>query len=177
MATKKQYSILTLFLIIILCISLVKVQAVRADGEPPTEPPVPVQVETEAPVEPASNPVEPAPVEATSEPISEPTQDASTDQSASAPVVLPQGLGDTDIVVLDEQGQSLVLGSQDTANALVGSDPVWCPESTSAPTPGANGCSASYSTIADLLAAMQSDPQSFSQNGTIFLEKTEGLGF
>jgi hypothetical protein len=80
-------------------------------------------------------------------------------------------------VVLDEQGQALALGSQETANALVTSDPVWCPENVSVPTPGANGCSTSFSSIADLLAAMQAAPGNFSQNGTIYLEQTTGAGF
>src|SRR6185369_475691 len=35
----------------------------------------------------------------------------------------------------------------------------------------------SFSSIADLLAAMQANPGSFSQNGTIYLEQTTGAGF
>ena len=88
-----------------------------------------------------------------------------------------EALENTSIVVLDEQGEPLVLGSQEAADAVAGSDPVWCPESVNTPTPGENGCSASYTTIPDLLAAMQTSPQSFSQNGTIFLEKTSGQAF
>ena len=98
-------------------------------------------------------------------------------ENAVTDAVVSQAPQNTDIVVLDDQGQALALGSQATANALVSSDPVWCPENVSVPTPGANGCSTSYSSIADLLAAMQANPLNFSQNGTIFLEQTDGAGF
>src|SRR5688500_17169139 len=52
MQAKKQHSMLTLFLIIIICITLINVPLVHADEGPPTEPPAPTQVETEPPTEP-----------------------------------------------------------------------------------------------------------------------------
>src|SRR5918995_3256411 len=174
MTARKYSSILMFFLIIILLINALNVQSVRADGEPPTEPPVPTQVVTEPPAvdtpEPATNtpgpvveteePVEASPVPA--EPTASPAPVVETVPEATeepeVEVVLSQAIENTDIVVLDEEGQALVLGSQETANALVTSDPVWCPESIQVPTPGANGCSPSYPSIAELLAAMQSNP-------------------
>ena len=179
MTAKKHHSILTLLLITMLCINLLNVQVVHADDGTPTEPPAPTQVETEPPteppVEPTSTPVEITPTAETFE--ATPSPEAVADEDVPAAIAFPQALENTDIVVLDEQGQALVLGSQDTANALVSSDPVWCPESVSIPTPGANGCSTSFGSITELLVAMQADPQSFSQNGTIFLEQTDGSGF
>jgi hypothetical protein len=186
MAARKQLSFLTLFLIFVLCINMLNVQTVHADGETPTEPPVATEVETEQTAEPPVD-ATPVPVESTPTPVeaiptnetieATPTREAVTDETVPTAVVSAETLENTDIVVLDEQGQALILGSQDAANALVSSDPVWCPDSVSVPTPGANGCSVSYAGIADLLAAMQADPQSFSQNGTIFLESTNGQGF
>jgi len=179
LTAKKHHSILTLLLITMLCINLLNVQVVHADDGTPTEPPAPTQVETEPPtetsVEPTSTPVEITPTAETFE--ATPSPEVVADEDVPAAIAFPQALENTDIVVLDEQGQALVLGSQDTANALVSSDPVWCPESVSIPTPGANGCSASFASITELLVAMQADPQSFSQNGTIFLEQTDGPGF
>src|SRR5687768_17479356 len=165
MAPKKNLALASLFLIVVLCINLLSVQSARADGETPTEPPVATQAETEPPVEPAlpTETLEPMPVQ------EEPTAaETATEVAASSSVI-----DTTDIVILDEQGQSLVVGSQEAANVMATSDPVWCPDSVSTPTPGSNGCSPSFASIAALLAAMQADPESFSQNGTIFLEKTE----
>ena len=184
MAAKKYYSILTLFLIIVLFANSMNVQSVRADGETPTEPPVATEVVTEPPVVDQSQATVQVPeatqapeeATATSESVVETAAPDATDNSV-ADAVVSQAPQNTDIVILDDQGQALALGSQETANALVTSDPVWCPENVSTPTPGANGCSVSYASIADLLAAMQSDPLSFSQNGTIYLEQTTGAGF
>ena len=193
MATKKYTPILVLFLIVILLANALNVQSVRADGETPTEPPVATDVVTEPPAvdtpEPATETPEPVvptqePVEASpvpQEPTASPAPVVETVPEATeepeVQVVLSQAIENTDIVVLDEDGQAMVLGSQETANALVTSDPVWCPENVQVPTPGANGCSPSYASIAELLAAMQSNPLAFSQNGTIFLEQTTGAGF
>src|SRR6266498_4405014 len=180
MAAKKYYSILTLFLIIVLFANGLNVQSVRADGETPTEPPAATEIVTEPPVVDQSQAtvqvpeVTQAPEEATA--VVE-TAAPDTTENSVADAVVSQAPQNTDIVVLDDQGQALALGSQETANALVTSDPVWCPESVSVPTPGANGCSVSYASIADLLAAMQATPLSFSQNGTIYLEQTTGAGF
>src|SRR6266498_4078736 len=120
MAAKKYYSILTLFLIIVLFANLTYVQSVRADGETPTEPPVATQAMTEPPVEATSAPVEstPIPEEATVAPVAE-TPETAANESGPAEIILPQELESTDIVVLDEQGQSIALSSQDAANALV----------------------------------------------------------
>lgn len=184
MAAKKYYTFLTLFLIGILCMNLFKVQVARADDGVPTEPPASTDVVTEPSVEASLAPVEnePVPQEATVPPLAEPNletplKEATISGSETPVTVSIEGLENTDIVVLDEQGEPLVLGSQETVNALGNSDPVWCPESVTTPTPGVNGCSDSYASIAEILAAMQADPQSFSQNGTIFLEQTADQAF
>ena len=193
MAARKYSSLLIFFLVIILLANALNVQSVRADGETPTEPPAATEVVTEPPVAETPQPATetPEPVVPTGEPVEaspvpeEPTASpapvlepvAAATEEPEVEVVLSQAVQNTDIVVLDEEGQALVLGSQETANALATSDPVWCPESVQVPTPGANGCSPSYPGIAELLAAMQANPGAFSQNGTIFLEQTTGPGF
>jgi len=59
---------------------------------------------------------------------------------------------DTTIAVVDEAGELLPLASEEAAEAIAGGDPVWCPASVKAPTPGLNGCSGSYSTFSDLIS-------------------------
>ncbi len=195
MAARKQTSFLTLLLILVLSVNVLHVQAVHADGETPTEPPVATEVVTQPPAatdvatEPPAATEPPTqtqePVEATSLPEDPtaspaPTVETPTPAASEEPeveVVLSSAVSNTDIVVLDEQGQAMALGSQEAANALVTSDPVWCPEHVTLPTPGENGCSARYASIAELLAAMQANPLAFSQNGTIFIEQTTGAGF
>jgi len=130
---------------------------------------------------PVSSDTSAVPTEST--PIPNPNSDATpSDTSANTDdtepsLVLSQVPDHTDIVILDENGDSVSLASQDAADALQASDPVWCPASITTPTPGLNGCSASYASITDLLTAMRTDPTSFSQDGTIFLEKPNGQGF
>src|SRR5688572_26176955 len=124
MATRKNSSILLFFLIIILLANTLNVQSVRADGETPTEPPAATEVVTEPPaVETPQPPTEtPEPVEASpvpEEPTASPAPVLETAPQATAEpevqVVLSQAIENTDIVVLDEEGQALVLGSQATA--------------------------------------------------------------
>ncbi|MDQ2693431.1 MAG: hypothetical protein M3Y68_15445, partial [Chloroflexota bacterium] len=141
MARKQNLAIVSLFLIVVVSINLLSVRSVRAEGETPTEPPVATQTETEAPVEPALP-------TATLEPTSvqeEPTVvEAATEVAASSSV-----LDNTDIVILDEDGQTLFIGSQEAASVIAASDPVWCPATVSTPTPGSNGCSPGYASIAE----------------------------
>ena len=165
MAAKQYYPFLVLFLIGILCLNLLKVQVARADDGAPTEPPAPAEVVTEPAAEASAVPIEEQAVteEATAIPAAEPSEaipspEPIAEENESTVSVSIEGLENTDIVVLDEQGQALVLGSQETVNAIGNSDPVWCPESVTTPTPGASGCSDSYASIAEILAAMQSDP-------------------
>ena len=162
MTVKKYYVLLTFFFIGILCINLLKVQVVRADEGTPTEPPAATEVVTQPAAQASSVPVETqAPSqEATVVPAMQPSEEAPSTASnggenQSAQVVSIQGLENTEIVVLDEQGQALVLGSQAAMTAIGNSDPGWCPASVTTPTPGANGCSVSYASITDILAAMQ----------------------
>ncbi|MFN8410903.1 MAG: hypothetical protein U0Z26_00810 [Anaerolineales bacterium] len=88
----------------------------------------------------------PADPSAVTQPIEPPVQDTATVDAAapqtppeSAPVTteVPQG---TDLVVLDAQGESLPLASQEAAQAIVNGDPIWCPVGVATPVAGVNGC-------------------------------------
>jgi hypothetical protein len=192
MTAKKHHLLSVVLLIIVLCANLLNVQLVHADGETPTEPPVATQVETDTETEPLAEvtpvpvgtlvveegitaPVEVDPSAGTSEAAS--SQETVVSENTPVAVILSEVSPEADIVVLDQEGQPLVLSSQDAADALVTSDPVWCPANVSVPTPGANNCSISYASIAELLEAMRNNPAAFDEDGTIFLEKPAGSGF
>ena len=178
MAAKKRNSILSILLIVFLFANLLNVQVARADGETPTEPPAATEVVTEPPVESTPEPVEATPAPAssvTSEPVA--SQQPTVAESTPVAGILADAPEDTNLVVLDEQGQPVALGSQETADAIVESDPVWCPAGVNPPTPGANGCSDSFPSITELLTAMRNSPSDFDQNGTIYLEVLTSPGF
>src|SRR5689334_8811185 len=120
MAAKKYYAILTFFLIIVLFANTMNVQSARADGETPTEPPAATDVATEPPVAteapteaPATEtqaPVEDTPTSVDAAPTAETVVDTAVPQPADNPVtdaVASQAPQNTDIVVLDDQGQAL----------------------------------------------------------------------
>ena len=126
MAARTYPSILLFFLIIILLANTLNVQSVRADGETPTEPPAATEVVTEPPAaetpQPATATPEPAvatgePAEASpvpEEPTASPAPVVETvlegTEEPEVQAVLSQAIPNTDIVVLDEAGQALVLG-------------------------------------------------------------------
>jgi len=80
---------------------------------------------------------------------------------------LPNG---TDVVVLDEEGQVVSLASQEAADAIIISDPLWCPDGVD-PIAHTGGCTDSYPSLTALLASLTGGNQP-NQDGTIWIEKT-----
>ncbi len=80
---------------------------------------------------------------------------------------LPEG---TEVVVLDEEGQVLPLGSQEADTAIISGDPMWCPDGVD-PVAGVGGCTSGYTSMTALLATLAGANQP-TQNGTIWIEKT-----
>jgi hypothetical protein len=136
-----------------------------------TAPPQDSNPEPESPAEaPADNPpaAEPAPA---SDP--EPEQAAETPPAAepeSVAEVLAQIPDDTDLVVLDEQGEAQPLASQAAADTIVNGDPMWCPGTT---LPGGAGCTPAFDAFnlnvndGGLLAELASG--SYTGPGTIYV--------
>ena len=56
--------------------------------------------------------------------------------------------GGTKVVIVDSQGDKLALGSQQAQDILNSGDPVWCPATLAAPTPGLGGCTGSQPDLA-----------------------------
>ena len=120
---------LTVFLI--LAVSAVNtVPAYADDGTPPVEIPSveqPVQLpEQDSAEEEATPPSTPEP------------------DSVSIDILLPELPAGTEVIVLDAQGETLPLATEEAAEVLASSDPIWCPASVVTPTPGMNGCTQSF---------------------------------
>ncbi|NWG07394.1 MAG: hypothetical protein HXY35_11995 [Chloroflexi bacterium] len=94
------------------------------------------------------------------------------------PPLLEQLPDNTTVTVVDEEGEAQTLVAQESAEAVVLSDPIWCPATVTVPTPGENGCTASYSSFTELLEfleANEGDPL-YQQAGTIYVEQGNYLG-
>ncbi|MCZ2126176.1 MAG: hypothetical protein LC099_00185 [Anaerolineales bacterium] len=93
-----------------------------------------------------------------------PTNDETSETPAS---ILEQTPSDTQVVILDENGEVVPLATNEAADAIVNGDPQWCPAGVK---PGGAGCSPSYTSFQDLLnwfSASQPD-----KAGTIWIEST-----
>lgn len=171
MTVRKHHWVLTILLIIVLCANFLNVRSVQADGETPTEPPPPTQVEADPPTEPpppAQVETEPPPeasVESTSEPV----------EATSTPLaeILTQIPENTEVVVLDESGDSVSLASQEAAEIVEVVDPMWCPEGV---LPGGSGCTTNFPSITDLINNMITSTASYTQNGVIYFTNAPGAG-
>ncbi len=167
MLKNTRLTISIIFLIMVMCLSLTNVQSAFADDNTP--PPTGVPVVTEEPI--ATE--EPAATEAPviSEETIPPAEETPVDELLSE---IPDN---TDLVILDENGNTVPLASQEALDIIEEADPIWCPASVVNPTAGLNGCTTNQ-TITGLLTLMRTNAGSaFSQDGKIFLEKPGGNGF
>ena len=170
MPRRNIYSIWSLFTVLVIIISLINVNVALADDGTP-----PPLTETSAPIETPVVATEP-PVESTPVPVEESISEiVSTEETAPISLLadVPQ---DTELIVLDENQEPLPLASQEANEIVQVADPIWCPESvisTTGPTPGANGCTSSFTSIFLLLADMDANPGNYAQNGVIYLERTQ----
>jgi hypothetical protein len=122
-------------------------------SEPVMEPVVTEEVATESMVGPA-----------VIEEVATAPELAPADDLAATLADLPEG---TELVVLDEQGETLPLASEDAADVIASGDPRWCPVSV---TPGGVGCSTPFSSFQDLIDWLIGNPKSVA--GVIWIEKT-----
>jgi hypothetical protein len=158
---KKVFSfVLSLLTIFVLTLSLMApIGTVLAEGEAPADP------TAEAPVieTPA---VDPTP-EAT--PENTPVVDETPQEVIEA---LPEN---TDLVVLDEQGEVLPLVTEEAAETIIEGDPMWCPENQNPANDMddlVQDCTDSFTNFtgnAGLLKELQNNPSLYSGNGTIYV--------
>jgi len=164
MFQKTRFAIWTIFIVFVLCLSLVNVQSAFADDDaPPTEPPVATEEATEPPAAPTEIPATDIP--ATETPVEE---EPVTELLSLVPDT-------TDVVVLDEDGNPVSLASQEAAEIVTGNDPMWCPEGI---LPNGPGCVAftgdtPAQNITNLLTAMRNNAGGYySRNGVIYFERS-----
>jgi len=172
-------------IVAVLLVSAIGTTNVYADDGPPVEP---VETET-APAEdgaPETPPTEGEPVTAetevpavegeavATEPAVEPTADGEEQLPAEVEMevapLLEQVPENTTVTVLNSEGEAQPLISQDSAEAIIVSDPIWCPEGQD-PTPGANGCTESFSSFDALLTHLQLHEGDYGQAGVIYVQE------
>lgn len=122
-------------------------------------------------VEETAQPEESAATEEAAEPAEEPA-------AAPEEPILEQLPENTTVTVLNEEGEPQPLATQESADAIESAyDPIWCPEGQS-PTPGANGCTESFSSFDELLSYLEAnqDNASYQQAGTIYIQQGQYLG-
>lgn len=172
----------------VLLMSVMGTTTVYADGgtsddpavtEPPSDPPEETLADETASdpapgEEPAADSSEDAPPpeetpESSSADEIPPVETASVEDPVEIPEILEQVPEGTDLVVLNEEGTPEPLASEVAAEILVEGDPIWCPDGQ-APTPGANGCTASHTGFDDLIADLTGG--TYSGDGVIWVEST-----
>ncbi|HET9906224.1 MAG TPA: hypothetical protein VFQ23_06275, partial [Anaerolineales bacterium] len=167
--------------ILILSITLTNAHVVLADDGPTPEPTVSAEP-TEEPIQPTLEPTEP-PIVATESPVVEtpvateaaPAEEAPVEeQEAPITELLTQAPENTDLVVLDENGQALPLTSQEALNTILETDPMWCPAGV---LPGGVGCTTNFATINLLIADMIANTGTYDENGIIYFTSTPGSSF
>ncbi len=171
---KKHLFSLSLTLIIVMLFSAMGPTTVYADGETPPPPPTteasdtdgetgegdagdtateeevaeePAEETSEEPVEDETSASE----EGTEElPADETAEEVADEGAAEEPSLIEQVPENTEVVVLNSEGEVEPLATQEAAEAVLESDPIWCPGSQ-APTPGATAAQDTYSSFDELL--------------------------
>ncbi|MBK9927676.1 MAG: hypothetical protein IPP66_20590 [Anaerolineales bacterium] len=166
---------LSLTVTTLLLYSIVGTSTVYADDGTGTEPTT-TEVAPTGDTQPETDVVTPT------EDVQPPSEDTvpavSTEEIQPAETVLEQLPENTTVTVLDSAGEVLPLASQETADVIESAyDPIWCPAGQD-PTPGLNGCTASYSSFDQLLSFLQVNEGdvAYQQAGTIYIQQGAYLG-
>ena len=101
------------------------------------------------------------------------TVDGEVDEAVTEePSLMEQVPDNTEVVVVNAEGEVEPLATQEAAEAVATSDPIWCPAGQD-PTPGTNGCTDSFSSFDALLTFLKTDEvgtATYQGNGTIYVE-------
>ena len=82
-----------------------------------------------------------------------PASGGRTSNKGSSSNSLSQVPGGTKVVIVDDQGNKVPLGSQTAQDILKSGDPIWCPSTISKPLgSGLNGCTFSFTDLYDLIS-------------------------
>jgi hypothetical protein len=157
MFTLKRKTLFTAAILLSLFLAAMLPLTVFADDGTPSQP-------EDAPVV-VDDPVGDSPTEGESPAVEESANEVS-DEELTVPQILDTVPEDTDLVVLDDQGDALPLVTEEAGQALVNGDPMWCPGSA---LPGSAGCTSSHDNFADLLTDLQTNSATYSGAGTIYI--------
>lgn len=160
---RNKLSALSFVLVFILILSAVLATPAYADEAPPPE-----DVTTEEQVDEmeAQPPVEEeATPPSTGETESAPLEESTTDEEQPILEQLPEN---TELIVLDEEGETLPLVTEEAQQIFSSSDPMWCPAGKT-PIANVGGCSDDFTTFSDLLAWLQANDPGMA--GTIWIHK------
>jgi hypothetical protein len=150
------------FILLLVVLAVVLTSAVRTttvyaddgDTEPVTEEVTEPVVEEEQPAPPSE-------------------EEVAAEEPVSVPEILEQLPEDTELVVVNEEGEVEPLASEEAAEIIETADPMWCPEGA---TPGDAGCTSSFGDFASLIAALAADAASatpvYTGNGVVWVEDT-----
>jgi hypothetical protein len=87
--------------------------------------------------------------------------------SATTATNLSQAPAGTSVVVVDNGGHKVPLGTQKAAEIVQTGDPIWCPAAVAIPVPGANGCTSMNADLATLMSYLSSNQKA--ANGIIWI--------
>lgn len=103
-------------------------------------------------------------------PVEEAESSPETEESVSELIEsLP---ADTEVIVINEVGETIPLASEEAAQAVAFIDPVWCPVGVSPKTDNTGGCTIAYGTLKELIDAIMtgSDGAVQNANGVIWIQ-------
>ena len=143
--------------------------------EPPVEATEPAVQPTLEPTQSSELPTEPA-VVSTEVPTQAPAVEENSEPVEQAPIteLLSQAPKNTELVVLDENGQALSLTSQEALDTILDTDPMWCPAGV---LPGGLGCTTNFLTIGALMTDMMNNTTTYDENGIIYFTANPDTSF
>ena len=150
-------------LLIIVSLCLMNVNTVLADDPiPPTATPEPT---AEPPV------AEPTP---TTDETPENGEQGPAGEDAADVSLFSQVPENTELVVLDENGEAVPLATNEAIDIILETDPMWCPAGV---LPGGPGCTSNFASITLLINNMISNTNAYDQAGVIYFTSNPGASF
>ncbi|MBI3168770.1 MAG: right-handed parallel beta-helix repeat-containing protein [Chloroflexi bacterium] len=150
-----------------LVLSLMGTRSVLADDDAPPTPTEETPTDN-PPIEPVSTeePVDTLQVEpsSTEEPVVIPNN-----MDETIPEILEQIPAETDLIVLNEDGEPLPLVSNEAADVLITGDPMWCPDGVTPGTDALNECTIAHPSFTDLINDLETNSATYFGSGTIYV--------
>ncbi len=126
----------------------------------------------------------PSDITTTDQAPAEPTDAAPTDQvpateassgNQANPSYLPtQVSGSSDVVVLDASGEQVPMASQQAADIIASTDPMWCPAGV---LPGGAGCTTNFGSVALLQNDINNNASNYAHAGIIYFTSSAASSF